>query len=167
MSATLCAPRAVELNHPAFDDALLAEKFQLEFYHENQILAAERARLVSIAPTTFTCGVCFDEQPEDYVALIEGCQHRLCRDCLREYIRSKLQERRYPILCPLCTADATREDVGGTYAYTGVNDTNEFHNIIAVISDGIIRDIGVSEEEYDVFEQLQLVSFSVLLHCRQ
>lgn len=93
----------------------MAQILQATLNDEDSLLSAERVRLSSMIPATFTCGVCMDDLEEDYVARVDSCKHCLCRDCLRGYICSKLQEHRYPILCPLCTAETKRSDaVGGT-----------------------------------------------------
>lgn len=93
----------------------MAQIMQATLNDEDSLLSAERVRLSSMVPATFACGVCMDDLEEDYVARVDSCKHCLCRDCLRGYIRSKLQEHRYPILCPVCTAETNRSDaVGGT-----------------------------------------------------
>lgn len=72
----------------------------------------EREMLVKSAPVLFTCAVCLEEMPEDFVTRID-CGHRFCRECVRGYIVTKLKEHRYPILCPCCVAEKSAHDPGG------------------------------------------------------
>lgn len=113
---------------------------------ENQ-LATEKEIHVAAHPT-FECGICLDEHPEDSVARIPQCQHSFCRDCLRGYIQSKLEEHRFPIFCPMCIAGRDNPEPGS------VNET-------------LLRDLGVTEKEYNIFEELQMAVCSIVLHCRK
>lgn len=88
------------------DDADLAAKLQIELNDEDRLLADEREKLSGLGQRIFMCGVCLDDCPEDDVARIDSCQHCLCRECLKGYIRVQLRDHRYPILCPICTADS-------------------------------------------------------------
>jgi hypothetical protein len=56
----------------------------------------------------FECVICRDEQLVDDVALLEECGHKFCRECLRNYIGSRLEDGVFPVLCPLCSADKTK-----------------------------------------------------------
>jgi Ring finger domain len=96
-------------------NANVALQTQIEFEEEDRRLRAEHAELVAHSiQTIFKCSVCLDEHPEDYVARVDTCQHTFCRDCLRNFIISKLDEHRYPIFCPICTAEKTT-DPGGEF----------------------------------------------------
>ena len=70
----------------------------------DRILRPKGPRAASVPPPQrlFTCGVCFDEQPEDFITRIETCDHQFCRDCIQGHVKSKLQERRFPVMCPSC-----------------------------------------------------------------
>lgn len=37
---------------------------------------------------------------------------------MREYINSKLGERRFPIVCPVCAIDREQESPGGTWLFS-------------------------------------------------
>jgi hypothetical protein len=56
----------------------------------------------------FECGVCMEEMPYDSVARPDPCGHTFCRDCLRGHVTARLDERKFPILCPTCTADKSK-----------------------------------------------------------
>jgi hypothetical protein len=46
-----------------------------------------------------------EEMPEDSIARPDSCGHSFCRECLRGHVTSRLDEHRFPILCPTCTAN--------------------------------------------------------------
>jgi hypothetical protein len=95
------------------DDASEAQARQREFEAEDALLVAERAALQKEVQAVFECGVCFDKYPEDYVARIPDCTHGFCRDCMKGYVVSKLQDKLYPIFCPICVTDNARVEPGG------------------------------------------------------
>ena len=79
---------------------------QRQFDEEDRQLAAERAELVAAAEKlpVFNCGICMGTLPEESIARIEPCEHSFCRDCVRGLIVSQIESRRFPVLCPTCTA---------------------------------------------------------------
>jgi hypothetical protein len=56
----------------------------------------------------FMCGICLEEMPDDLIARPDRCGHSFCRECLREHVTMRLKERRFPILCPTCTASNSK-----------------------------------------------------------
>ena len=82
----------------------LAAMLQRQFDEEDRLLAAQRAELAAELQRVFDCGVCMDTLPEDSMARIEPCGHPFCRECVRGFIVSQIESRRYPVLCPTCTA---------------------------------------------------------------
>jgi hypothetical protein len=78
---------------------------QFQFDEEDRMLAAERVGLTAAAQHVFDCGVCMDTLPEDSIARIEPCGHSFCRECVRSLIVSQIESRRFPVLCPTCTAE--------------------------------------------------------------
>ncbi|KAJ7931751.1 hypothetical protein B0H13DRAFT_832461 [Mycena leptocephala] len=130
------------------DDALKAQAKQREFEAEDARLIAERASLRKDIQVTFECGVCFDKYPEDYVARIAGCTHGFCRDCMKGYVVSKLKDKLYPIFCPMCVTDNARVEP-------------------AVITDDLVQLLGLDDKEYQILQELQIATLSILLHCRQ
>ncbi len=97
-------------------DLEFALQEQLMYNEEDLRLTIEGAELALLALSTFECSVCLEEYSEEYVAVIEGCGHRYCRDCIRGHVSSKLGDRRFPIFCPSCVADnRSQEPVGQCY----------------------------------------------------
>ena len=94
------------------EDLLILKELQQKFDDEDCRLRTERAALVTFQPRTFSCPVCTDEYPEDYIARMPHCDHGFCRDCLKTYVVSKLEGHRFPILCPSCVADGTGKKPG-------------------------------------------------------
>ena len=80
---------------------------QSQFDEEDRMLAAERAKLATAAQNVFDCGVCMDTLPEESIARIDPCGHSFCRECVRSLIVSQIESRRFPVLCPTCTAERT------------------------------------------------------------
>ena len=96
-----------------FDEDIMGLKeLQQQFDDEDYRLRIEREALENDQPFIFTCAICTDEFPEDFVARVSGCGHGFCRECLKTYAVSKLEEHRFPILCPSCTADNTGKEPG-------------------------------------------------------
>lgn len=93
-------------------DALVAAQAQREYEEEHAFLRAQAESLLSEVPKTFHCGICLEDENEYMVARFESCKHPFCRDCVRDYIRSKLGENRFPILCPSCATEKDHECAG-------------------------------------------------------
>lgn len=104
----------------------LAVMLQRRFDEENRLLAAERAELAAAAAEAqqrvFDCGVCMDTLPDESIARIEPCGHSFCRECVRGLIVSHVESRRFPVLCPTCTAepDKNRPESVGSYVSTTI-----------------------------------------------
>ncbi|KAK7676898.1 hypothetical protein QCA50_020154 [Cerrena zonata] len=128
--------------------AVLAAQKQAEFEEEDRRLRAQLQALQEATPSVFTCGICLEEKSEEMVARIDLCQHAFCRDCIRSYLQTKLAEHRFPILCPSCTAERTTHKPG-------------------MLDVSLVQLIGLTEKESALYVELEMASFSVLLHCRK
>ena len=96
-------PPIPPIYHDVILDSALYEMLE-EFDNENRALSALRAGLAVPPRRLFACGICLEEMPDDSIVRLDPCGHTFCRDCLREYVATCLNERRFPILCPTCTA---------------------------------------------------------------
>ena len=97
------------------DSVLYAMRLQHEFDKEDRALSAQRAELTKSAQRLFECGICLDKMPIDSIARLDPCGHTFCRECLRGHVSARIDEHRFPVLCPSCTADKGKgkEVVGG------------------------------------------------------
>lgn len=162
---------AIQLQYELANDRDSIERAimeQTKYEEEDRRLAAERKALTEALPRLFKCEICLDEHLEDSAAQITQCRHLFCRDCVREHIRSKLGEHLFPILCPICVAEKGPSDPGGTISFLVCLCVLSFiFTHLIVISDALIRQIGINEEEYAIFEELQISAYSIMLHCRK
>jgi hypothetical protein len=97
----------------AWDDVGLsyAKHLQSEFDNEHRALSAERVNLSRTEQQVFECGICMEDMPVDSVARPDPCGHAFCRECMRGYVSASLEEHRFPILCPTCTATSNGKEV--------------------------------------------------------
>ncbi|KAH9894465.1 hypothetical protein C8Q73DRAFT_695663 [Cubamyces lactineus] len=141
-------PEPKPVPEPTSDVDLVALELQLAFNEENEQLEAQMQELQRIQPKFFDCKICFEQHQEDDVAIVHPCEHAYCRKCILNYAASKIEEHRYPILCPMCTADPQGNAPGE-------------------IDDEAIRQLGLTEEQYVVFVEMQMLRYSILMHCRK
>ncbi|KAF8639063.1 hypothetical protein AX16_010369 [Volvariella volvacea WC 439] len=99
---------------------------------------------------TFDCGICLEAMPIGVSVGVEGCDHELCEECMKEYVTTKIQERKYPITCPLCQV-AEGEEVREE----------------GVIVEELIQSLGLSDETILIYDELQLLPFAVQVDCRR
>ncbi|KAH9053121.1 hypothetical protein EDB87DRAFT_292592 [Lactarius vividus] len=132
------------------DSEECALRLQKEFDIEDRALFAERTMLSQTIQRVFVCGVCMEEMPEDSVARLDPCGHAFCRECMRGYVSTRLEERKFPILCPTCIAGRGRPEGAA----------GEVSQILA-------QGLGLTDEQFDIWIELEMSSFSVLLHCRK
>ncbi|KZW03706.1 hypothetical protein EXIGLDRAFT_709364 [Exidia glandulosa HHB12029] len=115
---------------------------------EDRRLQSERNQLARYIQQTFDCAICMETLPEDSVARVDGCSHELCRSCMRQYIASALQERRYPILCPMCK-------------------TNREGREPSALSPHLVDNIGLTMEQFSLWNDLQISGLSVEMECQK
>lgn len=60
----------------------------------------------TLAPTPqqSECLICTDEHWD--IMTVEGCRHVMCISCFQEYIKVKIGEKIWPILCPICMTES-------------------------------------------------------------
>ncbi|KAL6309201.1 hypothetical protein BKA93DRAFT_425367 [Sparassis latifolia] len=129
-------------------DAETAAEQQRRFDEEDYLLRLQLSELAKIAPRSFKCGVCFDEQPEDSVCRLDPCGHSFCRECIRSYVSAKIDEHRYPVFCPICMVE---RDNGNP----------------CVVTQTLLQQIGITEAQYETWVEMEMSRFGVFLHCRK
>ncbi|OJA14482.1 hypothetical protein AZE42_06072 [Rhizopogon vesiculosus] len=120
-------------------------ELELQQSFENMHMQLDEAAVAS-ATLNFSCAICMDEQPVDNTVELD-CNHPICRDCVRGHVCAKIEEHRFPVLCPVCMTE--QNDRPG------------------VISGLVVQLIGVDEQQYAIWEEMELGQHSVLIHCRQ
>ena len=68
---------------------------------------------------TGDCLICTEPLSQKEMVSLEGCGHTTCKDCLRQYITSRLGEKAWPIFCPICVAEggSQRKARGMVYSF--------------------------------------------------
>ena len=99
------------------ESVVYAMRLQNEFDSEDRALSSQRAELAKSTQRLFVCGICLDEMPDDSIARPDPCGHTFCRECLRGHVAVRINEHRFPVLCPSCTANQGKGKgvAGGTY----------------------------------------------------
>ncbi|KAM5540362.1 hypothetical protein V8D89_005820 [Ganoderma adspersum] len=126
----------------------LAMELQRGFDAENRQLKRQMKRLKEMQPAFFDCGVCLESHQDDHLARVMPCGHSYCRPCLRNYAISKIEEHRFPILCPSCLLDRNRSEHGE-------------------LDDIAVQQLGLNEKQYEIFNEMQMARFSTIIHCRK
>ncbi|KAG2738728.1 hypothetical protein P692DRAFT_20956832 [Suillus brevipes Sb2] len=131
------------------DSLSCAAAFELQrsFDAEDLQLRYQMQTLAASLPHNFSCLICMEEQPADNSVDLE-CNHSICRACIRGHICSKIEEHRFPILCPVCMTENNNRQP-------------------EAISGLLVQQIGVDERQYAIWEEMELSQLSVLLHCRK
>jgi hypothetical protein len=136
---------------------------------KDRTFSAQRAKLSKSTQRLFECGICMEEMPNDSIARPDPCGHAFCRECLRGHVTARLNEHRFPILCPTCTAGKGKgkEAAGGTCCDRTVNLVIISCYISSEVSQSLALDLGLTDELYSIWTEMEMVSFSVLLYCRK
>ena len=98
------------------DSLMSALRLQCEYDDEDRALSVQRTQLAKSAQRLFECGICMDEKPVDSIARIDSCGHTFCRECLCGHVSARIDEHRFPVLCPTCSANNSKGKgkAGGT-----------------------------------------------------
>ncbi|KDQ06302.1 hypothetical protein BOTBODRAFT_121700 [Botryobasidium botryosum FD-172 SS1] len=124
----------------------LAVALQGEYESENARIIAQQEILLQSYQGKFECGICLETCPDDSATSIDQCQHKCCRDCIRGYLVSKIEEHRFPVVCPICSANENQRDPG-------------------IIGEEIAVQIGLTQEQYQLWNELGVAVFSTVINC--
>ncbi|KAG8787357.1 hypothetical protein FRC12_015643 [Ceratobasidium sp. 428] len=130
----------------------VAMAMQQEFDKERVTLLEDQQFAQAIERRKFDCNICMDSFTDEAIALVDGCDHSSCRECMRGHVQSKIDERRYPIPCPFCVA--------------GSDDKSGVKSRIGVISPMLVETIGVTPELFNIYTELQMAEHSIMIDCR-
>jgi hypothetical protein len=115
----------------------------------------------------FECAICMDQIPADTIPRIDSCRHAFCRECLRGHVTARLDERRYPIFCPTCTAAPTKGKGKGKVGGTCVAREMCCFDSFLEVSLALAQNLGLTDSQYNIWIEMELAPFSILLHCRR
>ncbi|KAF9531700.1 hypothetical protein CPB83DRAFT_761197 [Crepidotus variabilis] len=96
----------------------------------------------------FECGICSDSFNDDVKVSLVVCGHSYCRDCLTGFVKSKIEDSRFPIFCPECLIDRSVR--------------NKCH-----VTREAMDSLNLSERELKRIEDLEILSHSVILECHR
>ena len=153
---------------PDVDSILYAMHLQREFDKEDRALSAQRIELVNSAQPLFECCICMEEMPMDSIARIDSCGHTFCRECLRGHVTARLDEHRFPILCPTCTANKSEgtEKPGGNVSLPDIHSNDALRDFCSEVSQSLALNLGLTDQQFSVWTEMEMVAFSILLRCR-
>jgi hypothetical protein len=151
---------------------------QRQFDEEDYRLATEHAELLAAAEQqrVFDCGVCFDTLPEESIARIDPCGHSFCRECVHGLIVSQIESRRFPVLCPTCTAGPGKnrpESIGSYVSFihdfrqSKANSIYVCLSLVVEVTQNLVLEIGITQEQYEVWTEMEMAEFFILLQCRK
>ena len=101
--------------HMPRNDFRTARDFRLlvVLWESNEIEGLKKALTSVIANCTpapsseeSECLICTDQQSAGMMLVVEGCGHKMCKACFQEYLKVKLGEKIWPILCPICMTES-------------------------------------------------------------
>ena len=62
---------------------------------------------IELPTETHECGVCIELFSVAQSIQLPTCGHSFCRECLRTFTKTRIDEGRYPIVCPVCAIERT------------------------------------------------------------
>jgi hypothetical protein len=65
-------------------------------------------------PRMIECGVCVEKYPDGQIISLAPCGHVFCRQCIGSHVGAKLQQRLFPVSCPVCMAECKKRNPGST-----------------------------------------------------
>src|SRR5258707_2176755 len=145
------------------------DDMQNEFDKEDRALSTQRADLAKTVQNIFLCDICLEEMPNDSIARPDPCQHTFCRECLRGHVAACLNEHRFPILCPSCSVSKGKGKgvAGGTCCEPMVKFIFISCYVSLEISQSLALDLGLTDEQFSVWSEMEMAAFSVPVHCRK
>ncbi|KIM31359.1 hypothetical protein M408DRAFT_7141 [Serendipita vermifera MAFF 305830] len=95
------------------------------------------------------CQICLDEELVDDSVIIQTCGHAFGRECMRQYILSRLDEKRFPIPCPCCSA---ADDAGSNPG---------------LVTSGVATQVNLSDADCARWDELEFLAHAVRFECGQ
>ena len=57
-------------------------------------------------PDSADCLICTERFDTGLMLTVEGCGHMMCKACFQQYLKVKLNEKVWPIICPTCMTES-------------------------------------------------------------
>jgi hypothetical protein len=155
---------------PLFGYGTNIHTMRLRVEDQGHPLSPQRTGLLNSTQRLPECSICLDEMLADSIARIDSCGHVFCRECLRGHIIARLDERRFPILCPTCTATEGKGKgkIGGASRLQGCFRISS-HDVYSPseVSQSLALNLGLTDKQFEIWSEMEIAPFSVLLHCRK
>jgi len=97
-------------------NSLLATEALIKQWEDDEKRAMEeiaaKDRMLALKLQPKQCPVCLDDMDIDFIHVLK-CSHEACRDCIKTHITNFINEKSFPILCPMykCKQEITLEDM--------------------------------------------------------
>ncbi|EIW81361.1 hypothetical protein CONPUDRAFT_137352 [Coniophora puteana RWD-64-598 SS2] len=138
-------PPSASVGNPRSEDGPQHDSIQ-QFNQEDRLIRQQHDIIATSQIKPFECNICFEEQSEDFAVRLRPCGHPFCRTCAKEFIVSNINEHRFPVLCPVCSAEKAEKP--------------------SVVDSWLVEQIGVNQDQYSIWTEMELAQFSILIHCR-
>jgi hypothetical protein len=148
----------------------------MHLQHENdewgRAPSVQRNEVVMSGQGGLECAICMDEMPVDSMARIDSCGHAFCRDCLRGHVAARLDERKFPILCPTCACGTTKGKgkgkVGGMCIVGEIRRCGGPSSDFPLeVSHSLAQSLGLTDKQHKIWTEMEMAPFSILLRCRR
>jgi hypothetical protein len=114
--------------------------------------------------SNFECGICHERCGNDVKISVVDCEHSYCRECVGLLARAKIEDNRYPILCPDCLIDRSRGVKCREFQFCAKKRFSDHFNVPEISMD-ILQGLDLSTRELERLEELQTLSHSVVFEC--
>lgn len=72
--------------------------------HSDDGLPLHRRAAVNPSQPPIRCPICFELCSVANISTLNRCNHTFCSVCLRRHVSAVVEQRRFPVVCPLCRA---------------------------------------------------------------
>lgn len=113
------------------------------------------------------CGICFERVQVSFGIRLEPCQHWVCRVCIIGHICAKIDERRFPVFCPMCTVDPKNANPSSSFVRSIDLEHSSLTLLSPAISGTLVQKLGLTDAQYSTWAELEMADLSVPIHCRR
>jgi hypothetical protein len=151
-----------QLRHASLFPSSYLEKLQLRSSDDRGEFMTLEIPAREFPAETLECGVCNELYGVAQSIQLSTCSHSFCRECIRTFTKTRINEGRYPIFCPVCAIERSR-----------VNNSRELvrYYLLSIplflidITQEVVDKLDLSKQDLEKLYALQLIAHSVILHC--